>query len=183
MLRISRCRGLAVCLALGVALAACGTDGRSSDDVPVAGASSATSAPVGGVVREVLGQTVDPPGAPGRTLSLVRYDIPPGAKLSPHVHPGVQMASIEEGTLSYHVVEGTATVSRATDRRGGEPGASEAITGPATTTLGPGDTVVETGDMVHYGANETDQPVIILATLLTEDGKDLAVTVTTSPGQ
>ncbi len=125
------------------------------------------------VKREILGTDVDPPGALGRTLTLVRYTIAPGAKLAPHVHPGVQMASIESGSLTYTVVSGTATVQRA-------DGAVEPVTGPSTTTLGPGDAVIETGDMVHFGANPTKVPVVIEATLLTEDGKDLAIPVTTT---
>lgn len=120
----------------------------------------------------MLGTDPAPPGAPGRTLTLIRYTIAPGAKLSPHIHPGVQLASIQSGTLTYTVESGTATVTRA-------GGGTEEVTGPATTTLGPGDAVVEHDGMVHFGANDTDQPVVILATLLTEDGKDLAVTVTT----
>ncbi len=125
------------------------------------------------VKREILGTDVDPPGALGRTLTLVRYTIAPGAKLAPHVHPGVQMASIESGSLAYTVVSGTATVQRA-------GGAVEAVTGPSTITLGAGDAVIETGEMVHFGANPTKVPVVIEATLLTEDGKDLAIPVTTT---
>jgi quercetin dioxygenase-like cupin family protein len=120
------------------------------------------------VVRDLLASDVDPPGASGRTLSLVRYTIAPGAQLPPHVHPGVQMASIQAGTLSYTVVTGTATVKRSS-------GAIESVTGPATTTLAPGDAVIETGDMIHFGANATDAPVIILASLLTESDRDLAI--------
>jgi hypothetical protein len=78
------------------------------------------------------------------------------------------MASIQAGTLSYTVVTGTATVKRSS-------GAIESVTGPATTTLAPGDAVIETGDMIHFGANATDAPVIILASLLTESDRDLAI--------
>lgn len=35
--------------------------------------------------------------------------------------------------------------------------------------------------MVHFGANDTKRPVVILATLLTKDGADLAVPITTIP--
>jgi quercetin dioxygenase-like cupin family protein len=106
-------------------------------------------------------------------LSLIRYTIPAGAQLAPHIHPGVQMARITAGELTYTVVEGTAVVRRmgATD--------DEDLTAPATTTLLAGDTVTELDGMVHFGANDTDEDVIIDATLLTEDGKDLAVPVTT----
>lgn len=96
--------------------------------------------------------------------------IAPGAQLAAHIHPGVQLASVVSGTLTYTVVSGTATVKRST-------GATESVTGPATTTLGPGDEVTENADMVHFGANATGSPVVILATLLTESGRDLAVPV------
>ena len=62
-------------------------------------------------------------------------------------------------------------------------GSKEPVTGPATITLNAGDAVAEPDGMVHFGANETSAPVVIVASLLTEDGKDLAVTVTTGgPG-
>ena len=147
-----------------------------SDSPPVAtapGTSMVGSPTTVAVQRDILATDADPPGAPGRTLTLVRYAIAPGAQLSPHVHPGVQLASIESGSLTYTVETGTATVKRAS-------GATEEVTGPSTTILGPGDAVTETGDMVHFGANQTGGPVVILATLLTEDGQELAVVVTTT---
>ncbi len=125
------------------------------------------------VQKDVLATEVDPPGAPGRTLTLIRYTIPAGAKLAPHIHPGVQLASIQSGTLTYTVVSGTVKVTHA-------DGQAESVTGPTTIRLDAGDAVAEEGDMVHFGANETGSPVVILATLLTEDGRDLAVTVTTT---
>lgn len=176
-------RALAVLvLSFGVlGLAACGADTAAT----ASGAAPATDAPGStttlapgttvAVQKDVLASEVDPPGGEGSTLTLMRYTIAPGAKLSPHIHPGVQLASIEAGTLTYTVVEGTATVTRA-------DGTVEQVTAPATTTLGPGDAVAENDGMVHFGANDTDEPVVILATLLTADGQDLAVTVTTVPG-
>lgn len=121
------------------------------------------------VLVEVLAQDVDPPGAPGRTLTLVRYTVPPGARLAPHLHRGVQLARITAGRLTYTVVEGTAIV-----RRSGE--ATDApLVGPVTTVLEVGDAVTEHDGMVHFGADDTDEPVVIEATLLTADGEDLAV--------
>jgi len=124
------------------------------------------------VVKDILGTEVDPPGAVGSTLTLIRYTIPPGAQLAPHIHPGVQMARITAGELTYTVVEGTAIIRR----HGGTD--DEALTAPATTKLLAGDTVTELDGMVHFGANDTDEDVIIDATLLTEAGEDLAVPVT-----
>jgi len=165
-------------LAAILVLTGCGSDSTTSR--PAAPASPATTpAPspttTVAVQKDVLGTEVDPPGALGRTLTLIRYTIAPGAKLAAHVHPGVQMASIQSGSLTYTVVSGTATVRRA------PAGATEEVKGPATTTLGQGDSVIEKGDMVHFGANTSAAPVVIVATLLTEDGHDLAEPVTTAP--
>lgn len=126
---------------------------------------------------EVLATDVDPPGAEGRTLSLVRYTVPPGARLAPHLHRGVQLARITSGRLTYTVVEGTAIV-----RRQGAS-ADEAITGPATTVLEVGDAVTEVDGMIHFGADDTHEPVVIEATLLTVDGEDLAVPVSPPPAE
>ena len=53
-------------------------------------------------------------------------------------------------------------------------------TGPTTIELDAGDSVIEIDGMVHYGENLTAEPVVILATLLTEDGHDLAEKITTA---
>lgn len=129
----------------------------------------------GEVVKEVLGRVEHPPGAPNSVLTLIRYTIPPGAKLAPHIHPGVQMARVESGELSYTVVEGTALVRRS----GGA--ADKKLAAPITYPLSPGETVTEFDGMVHFGENESDEPVVIIATLLTADDEDLAVPVT-EPG-
>jgi hypothetical protein len=175
-------RSLAVLVLLlgALGLAACGADSlaSTSTSAPASGSVPAAEAPgtTVAVVKDVLATEVDPPGGEGSTLTLMRYTIAPGAKLAPHIHPGVQLARIESGTLTYTIVSGTAIVTRA----GGQP---EPVAGPTTLTFGPGDAVAENIDMVHFGANEGDEPVVILATLLTGDGQDLAVPVTTTvPG-
>ncbi|RPI51770.1 MAG: cupin domain-containing protein [Acidobacteria bacterium] len=127
------------------------------------------------VIREILAQMDSPPGAPGRRLTLVRYTIAPAAQLAPHIHPGVQVASIVSGTLTYEIVSGTATIHRAIGANG-VPARTEALTGPARTTLGLGDAVIEEGQMVHFGSNRTTEPVVISATVITE-GSDLSVSV------
>lgn len=125
------------------------------------------------VVREILSQMDSPPGAPGRRLTLVRYTIAPAAQLAPHIHPGIQMASILSGTLNYEIVSGTVTIQRSVGANG-VPARTEALTGPAQTALRPGDTVIEEGQMVHFGSNRTSEPVVISATLITE-GSDLSL--------
>lgn len=164
---------LAVVSTAGVA---CGPSGETGAVPPQVVEAPAPDSPV---LREILAQDNDPPGAPGRLLTLVRYTIAPGAELAPHRHPGVQMASIVSGTLTYEVVSGSATVQRAVGPDG-VPASVEQLRGPAETTLGPGDVVVEVGEMLHYGANRTASPVVILATLITE-GTDLAVVLPANP--
>jgi len=163
-------------LTLVALVSGCGSDstpGRAAaTSAPTTTASSPTATVA--VQKDILDSEVDPPGAQGRTLTLIRYTIAPGAKLAAHVHPGVQMASIQSGSLAYTVISGTASVRRA------PAGTTEEVTGPADVTLNQGDSVIEKGDMVHFGANRTAAPVVIVATLLTEDGQDLAVPVTTT---
>ncbi len=123
-----------------------------------------------GVVREVL-SSADPESAPGEVLALVEYTIPAGAVLPVHIHPGVQMATVESGTLTYHVIEnGSAPVTRADG--------TEEIIGPGeSTTFEVGDSFVEPEGMVHYGENLTDEPVVLLATSLLEADEPAAILV------
>lgn len=175
-----RARSVLVC-GLAVAVLAFGGCGSSGPDAS-SKASTTTVAPTStaptastttvAVRSEVLDNLADPPGGDGSTLSLVRYHIAPGAKLKPHVHPGVQMARIESGTLTYTIESGTALVRRS----GGDTDTE--VTGPTTITLTAGDSVVERDGMVHFGENRTDRPIVIIAALLTENGHDLAEATT-----
>lgn len=161
-------------------LAACSPDGP----MPDMRAASATAAEQPAtlaepVVREILARSDAPPGAPDQRLSLVRYTIAPGAELAPHVHPGIQMASILSGVLSYRVLEGTVVIHRSVGADG-RPSAVENIVGPAETSLNPGDAVLEDATMLHFGANQTNEPVVIVAALLTEPAAELAQVVDTT---
>lgn len=119
------------------------------------------------VLREVL-VSADPLESPGEQLSLVRYTVQPGVRLPSHVHPGIQIASIQSGVLHYVVLEGQPIqVLRAA--RDGHPATTELLEPGHDTDLHPGDAVIETQDSVHYGENLGTEPVVILAaTLLTE---------------
>ena len=162
---------LIVLLAVVVLAAACDESLRGPTE-PTSSTNGSGSDPV---VREILAHMDSPPGAPGQRLTLVRYTIAPAAQLAPHIHPGIQVASITSGTLTYQVLSGTVTIQRKVAATG-VPAATEVLTGPAETTLGAGDVVFEEGQMVHFGANLTSAPVVIAATLITE-GSDLAVPV------
>ncbi|WP_099237561.1 cupin domain-containing protein [Synechococcus sp. BDU 130192] len=119
------------------------------------------------VTRTVLAEGL-PEAAPNQILELVRYEIPPFATLPPHIHPGLQIARVEFGLLTYAVIEGTALITR-TD------GTKETLTAGQKTLLKPGDAVTESEGMVHFGQNETPDPVIVLATSLLTVGEPKAI--------
>ncbi len=122
------------------------------------------------VVRDVLGSD-DPESAPGELFELARYTIPAHFALPVHIHPGVQMAVVESGTLTYHVVEnGSIEVTWA-------DGTEELIGPGETATFTVGDSWVEPEGMVHYAENLTDEPVILLSSSLLDADEPTAILV------
>ncbi|MBV5259733.1 cupin domain-containing protein [Synechococcus moorigangaii CMS01] len=121
------------------------------------------------VTRTVLAEGL-PEAAPNQILELVRYEIPPFATLPAHIHPGLQIARVEFGLLTYSVIEGTAQITRA-------DGTKEALTAGQKTLLKPGDAVTESEGMVHFGQNETPDMVILLATSLLATDQPKAILV------
>jgi quercetin dioxygenase-like cupin family protein len=121
------------------------------------------------VKREVLASGY-PSEAEGRILELVRYTIPAGAKLPPHIHPGMQIEKVELGTLTYSVVKGTAKIKRAN-------GKEETLDAGQTTRVTVGDSLVEPGGMVHYGQNETEDLVILISASLLDSQKPKAIMI------
>ena len=134
---------------------------------PVAGATTAN-----GVTRIPLG-FADPTNAPGQTLYLQRVLIEPHARLGEHFHAGTQVARILAGTLSYTIVKGTATITR-------DDGRVERVSGPKKVSLASGDWIVETNALEHFGANDTDEVVLIELAALLARGAPLATPVGTS---
>ena len=106
------------------------------------------------VSREVLASG-SPQQVPDRLLELVRYTIPSGANLPIHYHPGMQIERVEFGILTYTVVKGSAQIVRADGRK-------ETLEEGQTTLLKVGDSLAEPEGMIHYGKNETANPVILL---------------------
>ena len=154
---------LAVVLVLGGDDGGNGSGGRG----PVA----ATRVQGSGVIRTPLGEAM-PANAPGQTMYLQQVTITPHAKLPEHFHQGTQVARVISGVLTYNIVSGTAAVSRS-------GGKTEDVSGPNKVLLQPGDALVETSSLVHYGANDTDQPVVIELAALLERGAPLATPVGT----
>jgi|SRR5947209_6405440 len=124
-----------------------------------------------GVTRTPLGEA-SPANAPGQKLYLQQVTIAPHAKLAEHFHQGTQVARVISGTLTYNIVSGTAAVTRA-------DGKTEDAHGPNKVLLQPGDSLVETSSLVHFGANDTAKPVVIELAALLEQGAPLATPVGT----
>ena len=146
----------------------------------IAGLTVTTDRPVAAstvvAVRDVLVEG-SPEAANGQVLQMVRYDIPAGVTLAMHTHPGMQVAYIESGVLTYSVVSGgSIPVTRAA--HDGTPAATELLGPGETTELHPGDAVVEIDGVIHFGANLGAEPVIILAATLLDPNQPPAVPVT-----
>lgn len=135
----------------------------------------ATPAPATGVVREVLSSD-DPAAAPGHALELVRYTIPGGTQLAAHTHPGMQVASIVSGTLSYSVISGEVPITRAGT---GEVIAANAASGEVA--IHPGDAFHEAEGVVHFGRNAGTEPVVILVSSLFTIGQPPSSPIDTTP--
>jgi quercetin dioxygenase-like cupin family protein len=153
-----------------VMVAVAGAGSWSSLAASQDGTDGATPEPTVGVTREVLSET-EPESAPGEIFALARYIIPAGAVLPVHTHPGVQLATVESGTLTYHVIEnGSITVTRADG--------TEEVVGPGeTVTLEVGDAWIEPEGMVHYAENLTTEDVVLMSSSLLQEGELTAIPV------
>lgn len=163
---------LSVMLLLGVAVALPHTQSQAQETSAAAEASP--DAYGGTVQKEVLMDDSGDASTPGETLTLTRYTIPAGAKLPVHYHPGVQLASVESGELTYHVIEGELFVTRA-------DGTKVTYESGATVVLATGDAWEEPEGMIHYAENLTDQPVVLISTALLESDKDATILVDATP--
>lgn len=135
------------------------------------GTGGATPAASPQVERDVLTET-EPETAPGQVFAFARYTIPAGFVLPVHTHPGVQMAIVESGTLTYHVVDnGSITVTRA-------DGTVEEVGPGETAVLTVDDAWIEPAGMIHFAENLTEEPVILLAASLLDESEPAAIPVT-----
>lgn len=131
------------------------------------GVYQATSESGSAVTREVL-RAGHPINAPGEVLELVRYTIAPGTQLPTHTHPGMQVAYVESGELTYTVVVGNVEVQRTATA--GTPGPVDVVKSGEATVIHTGDSFVEVQGLVHNGRSTGTEPLVILvASLLTSD--------------
>ena len=159
-------------VAASVWLAACAAAQPSSRSLD-AGPDGTPAASTAAVFRSVLAAGI-PAAAPSENLELVRYTIAPHTALAAHHHPGMQLAVIESGTLTYNVIEGTIEVHQA-------DGQTRAIGPGETGKIGAGEWIAETESIVHFGANDTASPVVILAASLLAADEPPAIPVSPAP--
>ena len=118
--------------------------------------------------REALAATDKPEGANGRTLGLSRVTVPAGAELALHHHEGTQIAYIDQGTLTYTVVEGAVEV-----RKGPADGDTKLvrkIKAGQTGKIKAGQWIVEQPTDHHMAANRGDKKIVIYLSTLLEKG-------------
>jgi quercetin dioxygenase-like cupin family protein len=127
------------------------------------------------VVREALAQDVNPAGAKGRTLGLSRVDVPPGAQLPLHRHPGTHIARIERGVLTYTVVTGSVNVWRGNP----EVKATKVRTVRAgqTAPIRAGQWIVEKPGTIHRAANRGKVGIVLYVSTLFKNGAPPAIPV------
>jgi len=154
----------AALLAFALAVSACSGSGAATP-AAIPGASQPPT------LREDLGSTLVAT-ADGQRLGLWHVRIAPGTKLSPHLHPGYQVARITAGTLTYSILAGEALVIRA-------DGTTETHGAPEVLTLRTGDTVVESPELQHFGANDGSVEVEIYTSTLCTDGEAPSIPVKT----
>jgi quercetin dioxygenase-like cupin family protein len=148
---------LAIFAAVVVALllAACGDDD---------GDESGWSAFSTEIVRQVV-EAGEPESAPGQLLELTRVIIPGGMEIAPHTHPGLQLAVVVQGALTYSVIEGEVQV---THDSGTEQARTVTVGAGETVELTPGSAVMEVPGMVHMARNDGKVAVVVhLSSLFT----------------
>jgi len=124
-------------------------------------------------VREVMVSGF-PESANGQALQLLRTVVPAGVVLPMHTHPGMQVAWVESGVLTYTVVEGGSVPITRTWMEG-SPEPAEELGPGETTDLHPGDAVVEVEGVVHFGANLGTEDVVLWSAVLFDPDQPAAI--------
>jgi quercetin dioxygenase-like cupin family protein len=113
-----------------------------------------------------------PLAAPGRSLWLARYEIPPRTRLHRHHHEGTQIGLVEAGVLTYHVLTGDVPVYRAGPD--GRPMLDRTLRAGTVAEVVAGEWLVEGPEDHHWGANDGAVPLVIHTSSLLREGAPLA---------
>lgn len=154
-------------LALMLAVAACSSSADTTEN-EAAAAEPVAAAPTA-VTKTIFGMHV-PKTAKGQDLYLYEVVVPVGAEIAAHTHPGMQIAHIQEGTLTYDILDGTAIIIR----HAGTPEETQEDATSEVVTLATGDGVIEQPGMVHQASNQGDVPVRIVLSSLFPVGAEMS---------
>jgi quercetin dioxygenase-like cupin family protein len=134
--------------------------------------------PLAGVTVVGLG-AVQPAVAPGETLQLLRLTLDPGVTISMHHHPGPVIISVESGVFITSFEQSTAVITRSGAAADATP---EAVDPGEEYTLNAGDTVSYDADtMGHVMKNGGTDPLVLIASVLFEDGQPGFIFETATP--
>ena len=134
---------------------------------------SPTPAYAAGVTPEILGR-IEPPGAPGYTLQLVRVTFAPDAAVAAHRHSGGTVTTQLSGSHAFTVLEGNARLIRAgtaTPTAGAEAG--EPMELGQEYTIAPGDVMVFDELVIHTAHNPTSEPAVLMEAQLRASDRPL----------
>ena len=123
---------------------------------------SPTPAYAAGVTAEILGR-IEPPGAPGFGLQLVRITFTPGAAVAAHRHSGGTVTTTLSGSHAFTVLDGNArliragTATPAADMEAGEP-----MELGREYTIDVGDVMIFDETVVHSAHNPNNEPAVLM---------------------
>ncbi len=157
-----------LCLASGCASSSAG----GSAEPPATAKPRATVVTTPSAASTVFA-TATPPNAPTQQMSLYHVDVPPGAVIAPHQHPGQQLSHLTAGVLTYTVLSGTVTVFG--PPRNGQPGPSRHVKGPATIEVRAGQSLAEPAGEIHRATNKGPAEVRIDIAVLVPHGDPISV--------
>lgn len=131
--------------------------------VPAA-AQDASPTPVyaAGVTAEILGR-IEPPGAPGYGLQLVRITFDPGSEVAAHRHSGGTVTTTLSGSHAFTVLDGNARLIRAgTATPAADTEAGEPMEIGREYMIDVGDVMVFDESVVHTAHNPNNEPAVLM---------------------
>ncbi|MCC6791108.1 MAG: cupin domain-containing protein, partial [Thermomicrobiales bacterium] len=117
------------------------------------------------VVAEALADGV-PADTPGKIMRLARFTLPPGSSVASHIHPGSELAYIQEGRIAMKMFSGEAVI-----RRAGSTTEEPFLPGDEV-ILEAGDVMFAEEPMVHDLRNAGNDTAVILVTVLLDETQE-----------
>jgi quercetin dioxygenase-like cupin family protein len=95
----------------------------------------------------------------------------PDSEIFPHSHPGTIVLGVESGTFGWTLLDGTAHVVRGA--AAGSTGAEDVTEAGTEVILEVGDAIYYEDDVVHTARGASDEPTVVLGTLVLTTGEPL----------